>query len=155
MKKNRNKQFINFILYTILNSMWDLVLSYAVSPKTQTIPLSSISKLYILPTHSHLVAILVTRVSWYHSTCVQITSILLNNGPKLPSFITICSYRCFSLLFIVNILLWLTYTLNFFIGMYTEKKHVHRVQYLGSQGPWVLKHPSTRNSSSPGYHVTW
>ena len=74
MKNFRSKQFISFKL----QATWSHP-----APSSTDIPLSGVFVLFVLPSISHLVAILVIRsVVWYHSVCVQVTLILLNNGPK-------------------------------------------------------------------------
>lgn len=72
----------------------------------------------------------------YLSACVQVTLILLNNGPRaihITSIIVYCyNYSTLLLATIVNLLMCLTYTLNCIIGMDVVPFVFFRLPYLGA-----------------------
>ena len=80
MENFRNKPFLGFKLCALLSSVMK-------SHPVLLCPARDANHPFVqhIPTVSHVLAVLVIRSDqlWrYHSACVQVTLILLNNGPK-------------------------------------------------------------------------
>ena len=74
MKNYRNKQFVSVQFQAILSSMMK-------SQAVRLCPAQDLHHPFVQSPISHLVAILVIRLSRY---CDQVNLILLNNGSKVP-----------------------------------------------------------------------
>lgn len=132
MENSRNKQLMTFKLRTILSSVIKSLAVLLILPrmwtKSSLCPVCIPAEYHTIhPFISHLVALLIIRLTVPVSQCcVQVTLILLNNGPRAIhiTFITVYCYVFYCIITVPN--LWIKLYHRY---MYRKKHSIGRVWY--------------------------